>query len=442
MLTFCGLDVHKHVVEACLVDQSGRIVQRERFALTAVTLADFARRRLGPNVKVALEATSNAWAVVRMLRPCVAEIVVSNPMQTRAIAQARIKTDKIDALVLAQLLRCDFLPTVWQPDEDTQRLRQLTRRRAGLVAMQTAVKNRLHATLAQRLIPVPVDRLFSKAGLTWMRSLDLDETGLLQRDSDLRLLDGLASEIAGLDQRLAELGQASAPVKLLMTLPGVNVTVAQTVLAALGDWTRFRDGDHAAAYLGLVPRTKQSAERCYHGPITKAGSGQARWMLVQAAQAVGRHPGPLGHFFRRLAQKKTRNVAVVATARKLVVIGWHMLMKNEPYRYAQPLTTETKLQKLRVQATGERRKRGPAKGTFAKPKCQPGVKTRTIKPLAQVLAEENLPPLGALPAGEGKTIAASGAADFVASLNEARVVPRGPKGSRKRKMATTPMPAH
>ena len=93
--------------------------------------------------------------------------------------------------------------------------------------------------------------------------------------------------------------------------------------------TRFPDGDHAASYLGLVPSTKQSAACCYHGPITKRGNSQARWMLIEAAQHLDKHPGPLGHFFRRLCRKKNRNVAVVAAARKLACIGWRMLVTGE-----------------------------------------------------------------------------------------------------------------
>ena len=127
------------------------------------------------------------------------------------------------------------------------------------------------------------------------------------------------------------------------------------MLAAWGDAKRFPDGDHAASYLGLVPSTKQSADQCYHGPITKRGNSQARWMLIEAAQHLDKHPGPLGHFFRRLAKKKTRNVAVVAGARKLAMIGWQMLTTKEPYRYAIPRTTASKLAKLRVKATGQRR---------------------------------------------------------------------------------------
>ena len=113
------------------------------------------------------------------------------------------------------------------------------------------------------------------------------------RQSDLRLLEATDREIHVLDQELAKHGYADEDVKLLMTLPGVDVAVAQAVRAAWGDIQRFRDGAHAAAYLGLTPSVKQSADKCYRGPITKRGNAQ-RWMLVQAAQQVGKHPGPLG----------------------------------------------------------------------------------------------------------------------------------------------------
>ena len=103
---------------------------------------------------MALEATTNCWAVADALRPHVAKVVVSNPMATKAIAQAKVKTDKVDAHVLAQLLRCDFLPEVWQPDEATRRLRELTGRRSALVGQRTMMRNRIHSVLAMRLIEV------------------------------------------------------------------------------------------------------------------------------------------------------------------------------------------------------------------------------------------------------------------------------------------------
>ena len=122
IVRYVGLDVHKRVVEACIVDAKGSVVHRERFALNRRTLKTFATHVLRPTDHVAFEATTNCWAVADALRPHVARVLVSNPMATKAIAQAKVKTDKVDAHVLAQLLRCDFLPEVWQPDEATRRL--------------------------------------------------------------------------------------------------------------------------------------------------------------------------------------------------------------------------------------------------------------------------------------------------------------------------------
>ena len=200
---------------------------------------------------------------------------------------------------------------------------------------------------------------------------------------------------------------------------------------AWGDHTRFPDADHAASYLGLAPSTKQSAEHCYHGPITKRGNSHARWMLVEAAQHLDKHPGPLGNFFRRLMKKKTRNVAVVAAARKLAMIAWLMLKSNEPYRYAIPRSTETKLAKLRVKATGQKRKSGTPKGAKRQALLPGG--GRTIKSLAAVCQTEGLPQPRELAAGEKRTIEAAGCETFVAQVTATQVVPRA---ARRRQTAT------
>jgi len=298
MVRYVGLDVHKREVEVCIIDSSGQVVLRTRGACLRPALEEFIRTHLQPTDHVALEATTNCWCVAKVFKPHVARVVVSNPLATKAIATAKVKTDKVDALVLAQLLRCDYLPEVWQPDDETQQLRRLTGRRSGLVAQATLLKNRLHSVLAQRLIAPEKERLFGPAGRAWLREMPLDEEGRLLIDSDLRLLEAVERELSVLDELLARKAYARQQVKLLMTLPGVDVAEAQAVLAALGDVGRFQDPDRAASYLGLTPWTRQSGDHCYHGPISKAGNSQARWMLVQAAHHVARHPGPLGMVHR------------------------------------------------------------------------------------------------------------------------------------------------
>lgn len=428
MSRWVGLDLHKRVLEVCIVDAGGAIVQRERLSVERGALHRWAERRLQADDQVALEATTNTWPLVELLQPYVAEVVVSNPLRTRAIAEAKVKTDKVDAHTLAQLLRTGYLPRVWQPDAATQRLRRLSSRRASLVHDRTTVKNRLHAVLHQRLIPLPEQTdLFSARGLRWLRLLELDADGRAAIDSELRLLASLEQEVALLDHTLVELAAPDPRVKLLVTLPGVDVTCAVALLAALGDLSRFRDADHAASYLGLVPSTKQSAARTTHGPITKAGNSQARWLLVQAAQHLVRHPGPLGVFFRRLKGRKTHNVAVVACARKLVTIAWQMLTRNEPYRYAQPQSTAQKLSRLRLASGGARRKGGSPKGTKCRAKLAGG--SRTTAALASVYEAEDVPALAAPRPGEARLQADPTIAPYVASLAVAQVRPRTVPGT-------------
>src|SRR4029078_5047383 len=195
-----------------------------------------------------------------------------------------------------------------------------------------------------------------------------------------------------LDRELIARAQSEPRVQLLMTLPGIDYVVALGLLAALCDIHRFRDGDHAASYLGLAPSTRQSANRCYHGHITKAGSSQARWLLTQGCQHVTRHPGPLGAFYRRLAKRKNRQVAIMAVARKLVTIAYLMLKNNEPYRYAKPELMREKFAKLQ--------RSGPVPiGVAEAPR--PGTKTGAS--LVEVYESPQLPPVTApegLPAGE------------------------------------------
>ena len=420
-----GLDVHKRVVEAVILDEDGRPRHRARFPCDRVALETFARTHLSPAHRVALEATTNTWGITAILQPWVGEVVVSNPRRTRAIAEAKIKTDHVDALVLAQLLRCDYLPRVWQPDPATQALRHLTSRRAALVARRTGIKNRIHAVFHELLLAPPVRDLFGVSGRMWLRGVPLPPLARAAVDCELRLLEAVDSELATLTQHLAQRAHGDPQVRLLMTLPGVDVAVAQMVLATLGDVTRFRDGAHAAAYVGLVPATFQSAAHTYHGPITKQGKGHARWLLVQAAQHLGTHPGPLGVFFRRLARRKNRNVAVVATARKLVVIAWHMLRRQEPYRYALPRATAVKLARLRIAATGRRRAGGIPRGAPRPAAYGTGVGTFHVPSLAEVCARESLPPPQPLTPGERRVVTRTGTTALVAELAQSYRACRG-----------------
>lgn len=423
MLRFIGCDVHKRSAVFAILLQNGTVQGTHTVVVARETLAHFAQLHLHKEDRLAMEATTNTWAVADVLRPYVQEIVIGNPLRTRAIAEAKVKTDKVDARVLAELLRADYLPAVWQPDADTQRLRRLTHRRAALVSDRTRLKNRLHSILHHGLIPLPKIDLFSRAGRGWLRELALPEMEAAARDSDLRLLEATEQEIVQIEQTLVAQAWQDQNVRLLMTIPGIDYTVAQTCLAAIGDVSRFANAKKLTSYLGLNPSTRQSANHCVHGPITKQGNAHARWLLVQAAQHLGIYRGPLGHTMRNIIRRKNRKVAVVACARKLAVLVWHVLTSREPFRYAIPRTLEAKYARLRVRATGQRRRSGVVKGSPRSPQYGKG-RTRAVPALAQVLQQNALPAPVPLAVGEKNMLAKKKLETFYLELQSPSRVPK------------------
>ncbi|MGG5891054.1 IS110 family transposase, partial [Falsiroseomonas sp. HC035] len=248
-----GLDVHRTFAEVVFWED-GRLRPAGRVDMTRSGLEGFGRS-LTKADEVVVEATGNAMAVVRVLSPYVARVIMANPIQVKAIAHARIKTDKIDAGVLAQLRAADFLPEVWLPDPSTERLRRLVARRNQVVRHRTRIKNEVHAILHAHLIPpCPHADLFGGLGRTWLgkQSLPEDEVAAIARH--LRELDRLGEDLAVLDREIGEATQGDPAVRRLLTITGVNLTVAAGLVAAIGDVKRFGGPDKLVSYFGLNPR--------------------------------------------------------------------------------------------------------------------------------------------------------------------------------------------
>ncbi|OWK18896.1 hypothetical protein AJ88_46200 [Mesorhizobium amorphae CCBAU 01583] len=154
-----------------------------------------------------------------------------------------------------------------------------------------------------------------------------DERAAIERH--LGLIDQINEALTVVEADIAVHALQDPTIRRLMTLPGIDVTVAASVAAAIGDIRRFSDPQKLVAYLGLNPSVRQSGEGpAYHGRITKQGRGHARGMLVEAAWAAARSPGPLRAFYKRIASRRGKHIAAVATARKLAMIIWHMLSKG------------------------------------------------------------------------------------------------------------------
>jgi transposase len=331
--------------------QDGKLKRLGRIDMRRDRLAAFAGQ-LSPDDIVVVEATGNAAAVAAVMAPHVKRVVIANPKQVRLIAHAKIKTDTIDAGVLAQLYASGFLPEVWVADEPTQALRRQVTRRNQIVRQRSRLKNIIQSILHAHLVPsCPHADLCGAKGRVWLVEQVVPEDERLAIERHLREFDRLGEDLKVIERDLAFSALADEGAKRLMTVPGIDMIVALAMMAAIGDVTRFTAPRRLVSYLGLNPSVHQSGPGpAYHGRITKQGRGHARGMLVEAAWAAARAPGPLRAFFLRIRARRGQHVAAVATARKLAIVIWHLLSKGESYVWARPSLHAKKLRDLELKA--------------------------------------------------------------------------------------------
>jgi transposase len=360
-----GMDIHRTFAEV-VVWEDGRLRPAGRVDMTRSGLESLGRS-LSKEDEVVVEATGNAMAVVRVMTPYVARVIVANPLQVKAIAHARIKTDKIDAGVLASLRAADFLPEIWLPDAETERLRRLVARRNQVVRHRTRVKNEVHAILQAHLVPpCPHADLFGQRGRHWLdgQTLPDDERTAIVRH--LREIDRLGEDLGVLDTDIARAAINDPAIKQLLSITGVNLTIAAGLVAAIGDVRRFDEPQKLVSYVGLNPRVRQSRlGLAQHGRISKHGRAHARAMLVQAAWAAAKAPGPLRAFFLRIRGRRGHQVAAVAVARKLAVLRWHLLTKNVDYPWARPALVASKVRAMQLQSGAPAMKGGRRGAAYA-----------------------------------------------------------------------------
>ncbi len=303
--------------------QEGRLMPVGRVAMTRPDLEEFGRK-LTKDDEVVIEATGNAMAVVRVLSPFVGRVIVANPLQVKAIAHAKIKTDKIDAGVLASLRAADFLPEVWLPDEGTERLRRLVARRNQVVRHATRVKNEVHAILHAYLIPLcPHANMFSGIGRAWLerQPIPADEAEAIGRH--LRELDRLTEDLALLDGCVAEEGLQSAAVKRLLTVSGINLTVAAGLVAAIGDVKRFSDPEKLVSYVGLNPKVRQSGLGiAQHGRISKRGRSHAKLKAGRPGKKGNQRGPAYAYNVKELREREMEVARQAERAYERFVAGW------------------------------------------------------------------------------------------------------------------------
>jgi transposase len=357
-----GLDVHRDFCEVAAVIDA-KVQHWPRVSARPGPLLEFAEQ-LHPDDRVALEATGNALAIARIIRPHVGEVLIVNTNQLQAIANSKHKTDRHDARTLAQLLAAGMLEHAWLPDESTRVTRRRVGRRANLVVARARCKNEVLAVLHRNLKnKPPMTDAFGVAGRQWLagQQLPADERDTI--DAALRQIDFLTEEITTIEHDLANFVLASPEARRLLSVPGVGMITAATFLAQIGtapgDINRFTSPRKLIGYLGLDPRVRQSGNGAAHtGRISKEGASAVRHMLGESALTAIRSPGPLRAFYQRIRSRRGHPIAIVATAAKMAKLFWHLLIREEDYAYTLPTALAKKIRTIELKAGRERRRGG------------------------------------------------------------------------------------
>lgn len=355
---FLGIDLHKRFVVVAGVDGQQQLCLRPTRRISLDRFPTWAAEHLGPHDAVVLEATGNAWWCYDIVAPLVGRAVVANPLQIKWIAAAAVKTDKHDAVKLAKLLAANLIPEVWVPPHPVRELRALLSHRLALVKQQTAAKNRLHSILHRHHLTPPQGELFAQHNRPWWAALDIAPSERIRARHDVATLNHLAQQLGDLDGELGRLSMTKPwreQLPYVIQLPGFALLSALTVLAAIGDISRFPTAKHLVGYAGLGARVHASGESHREGHISKHGRRDLRRVLIEAAwSAVNTHPY-WKEIFQRLLRRKPKGVAIVAIARKLLVTIWHVLSDHQADTHAVPGKVVRKLRSWYCHLTPQQR---------------------------------------------------------------------------------------
>ena len=331
MSQYIGIDLHKAKSFVTWMDERGQILEQVNLPHATGALQDYLRT-LPADAHLAVEATGNWMWLYEQLEERQLDLVLAHPLKVRAIASARIKTDKIDATTLAHLLRTELLPTAYIPPRGIRDQRELLRYRASLVRLRTQVKNKLAAILTKTGVRMPTKTAFGVKSRQFLATVPVRACYRLALDGYLRQLAHLTTEIRGADQVIGEQVATDSAAQLLCTIPGIGAYSALLIRSEIGDIHRFPDSRHLCSYAGLVPSVHASADTTRLGRLTKQGSSWLRWILVEVSVHAINGAPQFRSLCYRVAKKHGHNVGRVAVARALLKTIYAMLMTQQPFR--------------------------------------------------------------------------------------------------------------
>jgi transposase len=323
-MIYIGVDLHRRFCYMTAMDATGQILNQQTVANDAASLRGYVERWSEP-LALAVEACSFWPAFAEAVEARVERLVLVHPQRVKAIASAKLKNDRVDSATLAHLLRTNLLPEAWRADANTRQLRELVRLRIDLGRQRARWKNRVHALLHAHGLRSPVSDVFGRAGRAWLNTLALPEGTRPVLASCLEMIDQCSQQIRIQEKSMKACARTDPRVPWLTSIPGIGSYSAQVLLAEIGPIERFHSKRQLYSYAGLTPRLRQSADRKRSGHITRCGSPRLRWILVEAATVAARCSPAAQRYYQPLAERKHRNIARVALARKLLGAVWALL---------------------------------------------------------------------------------------------------------------------
>ena len=326
---YIAFDIHK---EYTLVGgqnaQQDWVMQPRRIGMEK--LREWAAANLRKGDAVVIETTTNVWDVYDIVEPLVSYVVVAHAGGVRQIAEARVKTDKKDVERLIRLLIADIVPEVWVPPVEVRELRGMISYRNRLVKTSTMIRNRLQSLIHRHNLILPKGMLRDKGWWEGQKESALEK---IQIGQELAMLDEMEKHKGEVDGELGRqsLGEVWGKQAMrLLQLPGFGVIVTMTVLSAIGDASRFESAKKLVGYSGLGAGVHDSGKEHIEKRITKSGRKELRWALVEAAwRAIRISPYWKEQYEKYLRRMRKPNQAIVVIARKLLVVVWHVLTKQE-----------------------------------------------------------------------------------------------------------------
>lgn len=340
---FIGIDYHKSYSVYHVVDAEGVELAKGRIQhVCPEAFCDLVRRWQRP--RVVFEATMNWHWLFEVLESSMPaeDIVLANPYKTRIIAEAQVKTDKVDARILTQLLRADLVCKVHIASKPARERKEVLRQRCFFVKQRTMLRNRIHRLLgAQHGLSLPeVTDLFGKKGMEFLEALKLPAPSGLLLQQQLEMLRGIALRIKEDEAALATMRDSAPGIEYLSSMPGMGAILSAVVMSEIDDISRFPSAHKLTAYAGLCPSTSSSGGKTYNGKLLRQCNKWLRWAYVEAAWvAVGCDPYFKAFYKRKRALGKKGNVSLMCVARRMCRITWQLLTQRRCYAKVSPPKT-------------------------------------------------------------------------------------------------------